>query len=520
MEKNDANKNARKLSRFHVPQRWITIVVLSFTLFNGAAMQFCLSIALTKMVEQVDSEVKIGNDTCPDRDYVQTTKKYLNKTSSVMELFDWSEYTQGIILSSFYWAYLVTSVTASIPIRKLGGKSTLAYGTLSTAVLTLFTPVSTIWGGSIGLISVRVLLGIGQGWIFPAVHTVIAQWIPPHERSLAGTISFSGYSLGIIFSMTASGLILQYSEYGWPLVFYFLGGVGILSWMTVYMFCYDRPANNPFISSSEMRYLKRNQKDVLEDLPPTPWHDILTSKPFWALLVVSIGALWTFTIITVDIPKYMSGVLKLSAENTGYSSSIPTLLKWIFSFAMSFISDYLIANEKMSITRVRMIATTLCTFGSALFIVAASYAGCNQSLFVIFLAIAMSLKGCIYCSILINPLDLSPNHSGVVMGLANGMGTFSSIFAPYIVGLLTPNQSMSEWRLIFWSIFIIATVTNVIYLMFGSGEVQDWNYPRSSQKKEATVEELQLLTPKISIQSEREKISKNLSNTARTDSIA
>lgn len=34
---------------------------------------------------------------------------------------------------------------------------------------------------------------------------------------------------------------------------------------------------------------------------------------------------------------------------------------------------------------------------------------------------------------------------------------------------------MSEWRIVFWIAFVIFNVTNIIYLIWASGEVQDFN---------------------------------------------
>lgn len=34
-----------------------------------------------------------------------------------------------------------------------------------------------------------------------------------------------------------------------------------------------------------------------------------------------------------------------------------------------------------------------------------------------------------------------------------------------------------EWRLVFWMMLMIMTSTSIIYVLFGSGEVQTWNDP-------------------------------------------
>lgn len=36
-------------------------------------------------------------------------------------------------------------------------------------------------------------------------------------------------------------------------------------------------------------------------------------------------------------------------------------------------------------------------------------------------------------------------------------------------------HTLAEWRIVFWITFGVLFVTNVIFLLFGSGKVQKWN---------------------------------------------
>lgn len=77
----------------------------------------------------------------------------------------------------------------------------------------------------------------------------------------------------------------------------------------------------------------------------------------------------------------------------------------------------------------------------------------------------------------VNGLDLSPNYSGTLMALVNGIGAATGIVTPYIVAVLTPNQTLTQWRLVFWIVLGVFIVTNLIFVVFASGEVQYWNDP-------------------------------------------
>lgn len=60
--------------------------------------------------------------------------------------FYWSQELQGVILSSFFWGYVLTHLPGGILAEKFGGKYTLALGILSTAIFTIATPLAVELG--------------------------------------------------------------------------------------------------------------------------------------------------------------------------------------------------------------------------------------------------------------------------------------------------------------------------------------------------------------------------------------
>ena len=106
---------------------------------NAYTMRICLNVAITEMViKKVKNETE-GNNYCPVSDTV---------AASAGGSFDWSESLQGIILSSFFWGYVITHIPGGMLAEKFGGKWTLSLGILSTAIFTLITPVVINWGGA------------------------------------------------------------------------------------------------------------------------------------------------------------------------------------------------------------------------------------------------------------------------------------------------------------------------------------------------------------------------------------
>jgi ACS family sodium-dependent inorganic phosphate cotransporter len=119
----------------------------------------------------------------------------------------------------------------------------------------------------------------------------------------------------------------------------------------------------------------------------------------------------------------------------------------------------------------------LASIGPACLIVGASYAGCDRTLVVILFTLAMGTMGGFYPGMKVNALDLSPNYAGTLMAITNGIGALTGILGPYLVGVLTPNTSLYEWRVVFWIAFGVFNVTNVVYIIWASGEIQPFNDP-------------------------------------------
>lgn len=99
---------------------------------NAYTMRICLNIAIVEMVvKHNDSGIEDGG-TC---DALTEPGEDIGGGDYV-----WSEALQGVILSSFFYGYVITHIPGGILAEKFGGKWCLSLGILSTAFFTLLTP--------------------------------------------------------------------------------------------------------------------------------------------------------------------------------------------------------------------------------------------------------------------------------------------------------------------------------------------------------------------------------------------
>lgn len=111
---------------------------------------------------------------------------------------------------------------------KYGGKWVLAFGILSTSVLTLVTPELTYMFEMPGLIAIRILIGLGEGVTFPALSVLMSAWIPLRERARLGALIFGGGQMGTVIGFYVTALLLDMYPGTWAPPYYLYGAVGVL----------------------------------------------------------------------------------------------------------------------------------------------------------------------------------------------------------------------------------------------------------------------------------------------------
>lgn len=222
-----------------------------------------------------------------------------------MQVFEWDESQQGLILSSFFWGYVISQVPASQVAVKFGPKALLLVAGVSCAILTLITPWVAAYSWKLLLVC-RLVQGLFQGFYFPCTHTILSKWAHPSERGRLAAVTYSGANIGTVLMLALSGIIAS-SFMGWPGIFY-CSGIACLIWTAVF-FVYG--ANSP----GTCNRIADDERLFIESMPGStagklsvPWKDIMTSKAFIALIIVHSTQNWGYWTMLTEIPSYLKQV--------------------------------------------------------------------------------------------------------------------------------------------------------------------------------------------------------------------
>lgn len=167
------------------------------------------------------------------------------------EPFEWTPTIRGQLLAAYGYG--------NVPGNFIGGWLSLRYGprhailwtSILAAVISLVSPLiaQCHWGF---LMFSRVIIGVTGGVIFPACHTMVAHWAPPHERARF-IWSLLGGTFGTILTYPMIAGIAESTnwESGW-----YIPSILMLVWTVVWaVLAYDSPEEHPAISEEEKNYI-------------------------------------------------------------------------------------------------------------------------------------------------------------------------------------------------------------------------------------------------------------------------
>ncbi|CAG9857052.1 unnamed protein product [Phyllotreta striolata] len=426
--------------------------ILLFTLkILAYSTRYNLSIAILAMTERTSSN--------PDIPY-----------------YDWPN--SSVVLSSFFWGYVVLQIPAGALGMKFGAKNLLLLAMAANSTLALLTPLAAARLGAGGVIACRALQGLAQGVFFPLSSTLQAKWVPVEERARVGGLMFSGSTLGLVVTYSLTGCLCR-SSWGWPSNFYLFGALGV-AWSALY-YCLGRdgPGSVGSITREERVYIERSL-GVLDYSRNAriPWKAILTSLPVWTIFCTSLGNGWGSATVMSEMPTYFDKVLKFDINSNGLLSSLQYIANFLLTYVMGFSSDYLINKGYLSTINARRMFNSIGSFATGVLLLIFGYLPENTDRYVAvaLLVASTGVHSAISSGYSINHYDLSPNFAGTIMGVMNEGEELLSIVTPLAVQyVVTDLSDRDQWRIIIVTGSAMYFVSGAIFAVFATADRQWWN---------------------------------------------
>jgi ACS family sodium-dependent inorganic phosphate cotransporter len=376
--------------------------------------------------------------------------------------FKFDSAAQGVILSAFFWGYLWPQLLGGVMADRIGGYRVLAAGVAVWSLATIATPVAASISFA-ALLAARVILGLGEGVNFPAIHSLVARWMMPAERTRSIAVNFSGMYAGTIVALLLSPLVI--AALGWPALFYISGAAGLV-WLAAWgALGAATPEESRRITQTELHAITLARTAEVRT-SRVPWAAIVREPAVWAIVLAHFCSNFGFNILLLWLPTYLHHTFNIPMGKLGAYSLIPWLATFFTINAGGWISDAMIARG-VSTTLVRKtMQASAFSIGavSLLFLPTASSANIAVAL----LTISASANGISQSAFGVNHLDVGPSYAGVLMGISNTVATIPGIVGVALAGIIV--QASGSFAAVFYMIAAVYAVGTAGYLTFASGD--------------------------------------------------
>ena len=325
----------------------------------------------------------------------------------------------------FFLGYFLFQVPGAALARRRSARRLVFFALLSWGILAALTGL--LWNFWLLAID-RLLLGVAESFILPAMLIVMNNWFTRAERSRTNTLLLLGNPVTVLWMSAATGFLIH--AVGWQMAFV-LEGIPSVLWAFVWLYVIrDHPQQAPWMTAESTDHLNQqlereqwiipqvaNFKSALRN-PGVIW--LCIQYFFWSLGVYGF-VLW--------LPSVIQKGAALGIGITGLLSGVPYLFAIILMLLVAHFSD-------RSFRRKRFIWPFLIVSGLALF---GSYLTAAHSFWwaYAFLILAGSMMYAPYGPFFaIMPEMMPRNVAGEVTALVNSFGAFGGFIGTWFVGLL------------------------------------------------------------------------------------
>ncbi|KAG6516858.1 hypothetical protein ZIOFF_020231 [Zingiber officinale] len=390
--------------------------------------------------------------------------------------------SKGLILSVFYYGYVVSQVPGGLAAQYVGGRRVLLFSFLLWSLTCAFAPLDA---SKVNMMVVaRFLVGVAQGFIFPSIHTILAQWVPPHERSRSVSLTTSGMYLGAAGGMLVLPSLVKYK--GPQSVFTVESALGLM-WSFLWFRFSSDPVRSEHPKAATAGFGEPNLPVSREKKIPSsgnlrrftkiPWKKIIFNLPIWAIVVNNFTFHYALYVLMNWLPTYFELGLQLSLQDMGSSKMIPYFNMFMFSNIGGILADHLITRRFLSVTKTRKLLNTIGFVIAALALMAIPLFR-NPSWTVICSSISLGFLALGRAGFAVNHMDVAPRYAGIVMGVSNTAGTLAGIVGVGLTGRILEAAKSADmdltsiecWKNVFLIPAYLCIFSSFFFLLFATGE--------------------------------------------------
>jgi MFS transporter, ACS family, glucarate transporter len=372
----------------------------------------------------------------------------------IMDDLHLSVLEMSVVFSAFTLAYSLFEVPSGRLGDVRGPRRVLTRIVLWWSAFTMLTGAAR---GLNSLVAIRFLFGAGEAGAFPNVARAFSQWFPIRERGRANGIMFLGSRIGGMLSAPVALWLV--TRWGWRASFVAFGTVGIVWAIAWYVWYRDRPDDHPAMTGDELAWIQQDSNLPRRRDGGTPWRALLGSRNLCAIGAMYFGFGYGLYFYFTWLPTYLIKVLHFSLLGGGMFAALPFLLAGIADVVGGYLTDHLARTRGLRVGR--------CYLGCAAFLacaalVLASTLSVPAVAKAVLLAMALASADLALAACWAAPIDIAPDHAGVMTGFMNTMGNLGGMIAPLVVGFAV--QRWESWSFAFYVTALVYAIGGIAWL--------------------------------------------------------
>ncbi len=379
----------------------------------------------------------------------------------------------GYVFSAFSWAYVIGQLPGGWLLDRFGSKKVYFFSIFFWSAFTLLQGFIGVFSGIwavITLFSLRFVVGLAESPSFPGNSRIAAAWFPASERATAVSIFNSAQYFATVIFAPIMGWITH--NMGWPSVFFFMGGLGIIGSL-IWLKVIHNPKDHPRANQEEIDYIaaggglvdmdnKRAGAGADKGPGIQAIKQLLRSR---MLMGVCLGQYCvnglTYFFITW-FPVYLIKGKGLEVLQAGFVAAVPALCGFIGGILGGVISDWLM-RKTGSLTLARKTPIVAGMLMSMTILI------CNYvdsiPLVVLFMSLSFFGKGmgALGWAVL---ADTAPKEiSGLAGGFFNTCGNLSGIITPIAIGYIVGVTGSFHGALIYVAVHAAGVIFSYLALV-------------------------------------------------------
>ncbi|QSO53531.1 MFS transporter [Alicyclobacillus curvatus] len=333
----------------------------------------------------------------------------------------------GLVGGLFFVGYLFLQIPGGHIAAKFSAKKFVFWALIIWGIVAFCTGfVQNLWE----LLTLRFLLGVCEGGVWPATLILLSKWFPLNERARANSYWMMCIPLASIIMSPLSGWILHVSS--WRYLFFVEGAFPWIWAIIWWLFIDDDPESSKWVSEAERNYILttlESDRQAAGNSEKANYKAAFSDGKVWLLVLYYFLMQIGFYGFSLWLPTLVKSIAKTGNVGTGFLSALPWIAALIGLYINSTHSDKS-GERKLHAASVTFVGA-ICLFVSTLF--GQGHAVWAMVFVVLAEGFMFAYNGVFWA---IPPLLLPKETLGGGMGLINGIGNLGGFFGPFIVGYL------------------------------------------------------------------------------------